>query len=151
MAGVGLTAKKRFEQVRRDVKRLDEVNLAIMFECDDWQPPIIKAHNEQSDPTASQATYRVDDLLPRLQALKVEQIELQDRIGIALVLIEAVRTGLGERYASILEWRYIDDIRWGQIKEYGIARTTGYELINIACDWIDSVGISKLMRGDYEL
>ena len=146
-----LTAKKRFEQTRRDVRRLDEVNLAIMFCCDDWQPEQVKAHNEQTDVTASRAIYNVDSLEPRMEALRVEQIELQDRIGIAGELIEATRNGLGERYADILEWRYIDLFSWTDIRKYGIARSTGYELINIACDWIDSVGISKLLHGDYEL
>ena len=146
-----LTAKKRFEQTRRDVRRLNEVNLAIMFCCDDWQPEQVKAHNEQADVTASRAIYNVDSLEPRMEALRVEQIELQDRIGIAGELIEATRNGLGERYADILEWRYIDLLSWTDIRKYGIARSTGYELINIACDWIDSVGISKLLHGDYEL
>ena len=146
-----LTAKKRFEQTRRDVKRLDEVNLAIMYECDDWQPPSVKAHNEQVDTTASRAIYNVDTRDPRIEALTIERIELVDRIGIALELIAAVNAGLGERYSNVLEWRYIDCLRWSQVRERGIARSTGYELINIACDWIDSVGISKLLRGEYEL
>lgn len=147
-----MNAKERFEQTRANVQRLDVVHTCLMNECDDWKPQSVRAHNEQSDPTAQRAIYNVDELADKLDALRKEAYELETFIGQSLVIIQAVRDGFGEIYANLLEWYYIDLLTWTQIStDYEIKRSTCYYLVDIACDWIDSVGISRLLRGDVEI
>lgn len=147
-----MSARERFERTRKAVIRLHDVQLAIMYDCEDWKPPAVKAHNEQADPTASRAIYRVDELADKLEALRKEEAELQSLIGESLVIIAAVRDGFGEIYATLLEHRYIDVWTWGQIyDEYEIQKSTGHYLLGIAFDWIDSVGVSRLLRGEVDV
>lgn len=148
----GLLARERFEQTREDVKRLHEVQLKLMFNCEDWKPPQIKAQNEMTDPTANRAIYNVDELGGKLERLREEESELLERIGVALAIVQGVRDGLGERYADVLEARYIDCWEWKRVKEeLKIKKSTGHNLLSIAFDWIDSVGVSRLLRGDVEV
>lgn len=123
-----------------------------MYECDDWRPEGVKSSSQTSDPTASKAIYAVDDLSAKLQALKSEQAELLKLIGESLAIIDGMRNGFGEIYANLLEWHYVDKRSWTQIHDdYGIPRTTCYYLVDIAFDWIDSVGVSRLLRGVTEV
>lgn len=147
-----MDARTRFERTRRAVDRLDEVHALIMYDCDDWKPPGIKAHNEQSDPTASRAIYTVDELGVKIEALRAEERELEQLIGESLAIISAVRAGLGDDYADVLEWRYIDNRSFGYIAdEYGVSKATAHGRVDIAFDWIDSVGVSRLLRGQTEI
>lgn len=147
-----MNARERFEATRRAIPRLHDVQLAIMYECDDWKPPAIKAHTQTADPTASRAIYRVDELSEKLDALRAEERELTQLIGETLAIIAAVRDGFGEIYASLLDWYYIDMLTWTQISEDSdIKRSTCYYLRDIAFDWIDSVGVSRLLRGEVEV
>lgn len=149
MAG---NAKSRFEQAKRAVARLHEVQLMIMNDCDDWRPPSVSSRNAQPDPTANAAIRHVDELEGKLKALRDEESELIDLIGEALVIIRAVRDGLGDKYADVLEWRYIDCASWDYIcSEYGVIKRTGNRNINIAFDWIDSIGITRIFAGDFEV
>ena len=145
------TARERFEQTRKAIERLADVQALLMTDGDDWQPPTIgKAGN--SDPTASRAIRNVDELADKLQALRQEESELLDTIGESLAIIEGVRNGFGEIYANLLEWRYIDGWTWQRIRDdKGIRRTTGHNLLDIAFDWIDSVGVSRILRGVLEV
>jgi hypothetical protein len=145
-------ARARFESCKRAVVRLREVQLAIMNDCDDWRPPSVSSKHSMSDPTANRAVWRVDELGEQLAALKAEEVELTGEIGEALVVIRAVRDGLGGKYADVMEWRYIDLMKWEAIEhDYGIAKTTGHYLLNIAFDWVDSMGISRLLKGETEV
>ena len=147
-----MNAKERFKRTRQAVKRLHEVQLQIMYECDDWKPPQVKTKTDKSDPTANKAIYNVDELGEKLEALRKEEAELTDFIGVSLAIIQAVRDGFGEIYANLLEWRYIDKWTWKRIDEdFGIRRHDGYDLLDIAFDWIDSVGVSRLLKGDREI
>lgn len=147
-----MNARDRFEQTAKSVKRLNEIKLLLMYECDDWKPPSVRASNETSDPTANKAIYNVDELGEKLEALRKEESELEEFIGLSIGIIIAVGAGLGEKYANVLEWCYIDGLTLGQIsKESGINRTYCYQLVDVAFDWIDSVGISRLIRGENEL
>lgn len=147
-----MSARARFELTRDYVRRLHEIKLLIMYGCDDWKPPRVKARHEMSDPTANRAVYNVDELGEKLDALRQEEAELEEFIGTSLAIIHAVRKGFGEVYANLLEWRYIDGWKWKRIhEEKGITRNVGYYLLNIAFDWIDSVGVSRLLRGENEL
>jgi dihydrofolate reductase len=146
-----MDARTRFERTRAARKRLDEINLLIMFD-DDWHPEGVRASNETSDPTANRAIYIVDEREEELKALLAEQCELQDFIGLSLVIIEGVRDGFGEIYATLLDHRYIDVWTWRRIHdELGITRDRGRYLLDVAFDWIDSVGVSRLLAGKTEL
>lgn len=147
-----MQARERFEETRRSINRLDEVHALIMYECDDWKPPTIRARGEKSDPTANRAAYNVDELAEKLAALRREESELTEFIGVTLAIIAAVRSGFGEIYANVLEWRYVDGWTWKRIhEEHGIKRHVGYYLVNIAFDWVDSIGVSRLLKGQYEI
>lgn len=147
-----MNAKERFQRTKRSVKRLHEVQLQIMYECDDWKPPQVKTKTDKSDPTANKAIYNVDELGEKLEALRKEETELTDFIGVSLAIIEGVRNGFGEVYANLLEWHYVDGLKIAQISEdRRINRTYCYQLIDIAFDWIDSVGVSRLLNGETEV
>ena len=147
-----MNARERFERTRRSVARLNEVKLLIMYGCDDWRPAHIRAKTDKPDPTANEAMHRVDVLGEQLDELKREQDELESFIGVTLAIIAQVRAGFGEIYANLLEWHYIDGRTWTNISEdTGIKRSTCYYLRDIACDWVDSVGVSKLLKGEIEL
>ena len=145
-----MNAKERFQRTKRAVKRLHEVQLQIMYGCDDWKPPQVKTKTDKSDPTANKAIYNVDELGEKLDALRSEESELIELIGTSIAIIAQVRAGFGEIYANLLEWHYIDGQTWTQISEdRNVNRTYCYELVDIAFDWIDSVGISRLLKGDF--
>lgn len=147
-----MNAHERFERTRRSVARLNEVKLLIMYGCDDWRPAHIRAKTDKPDPTANEAMHRVDVLGEQLDELKREESELESFIGTTLTIIAQVRAGFGEIYANLLEWHYIDGRTWTNISEdTGIKRSTCYYLRDIACDWVDSVGVSRLLNGDIEL
>lgn len=147
-----MDAKTRFEATRKAVKRLDDVHALLMHGGDDWKPESVRSAHETSDPTAQRAIYNVDEQAEKLEALRAEERELTDLIGESLVIIAAVRDGFGEIYASLLEWRYIDRETWTTIHDdHGIPKSTGHYLLGIAFDWIDSVGVSRLLKGDIEL
>lgn len=147
-----MNAKERFEATRRAIGRLAEVQALIMYDCDDWQPESVHSAHEVSDPTARQAIYAVDELADKLEALRKEERELTDLIGDTLAIIDAVKQGFGTIYGNLLEWHYIDGQTWTQIhEERGIPRSTCYYLRDIAFDWIDSVGVSRLLRGEVEV
>lgn len=146
---MAIGARAFFEQTRDAVRRLDDVHALIMSGCDDWRPDGGRGSGI-GDPTAAKAIRNVDVLADKLDALRAEERELTDTIGEALALIEAVRDGLGEGYGDVLEWRYIDCCDWKRVQEeHGIKRHIGYYRVNVAFDWVDSIGFARLLRGDY--
>lgn len=146
-----MTARERFERTRDAVRRLDDVHALIMSGCDDWHPDGGKGAGI-GDPTANRAIRNVDVLADKLDALRAEERELTSLIGDSLVIIEGVRRGLGERYGDVLEARYIDCWEWATVTaHYEIPKSTGGYMLGIAFDWIDSVGVARLMRGEYEV
>ena len=147
-----MDARERFRATRAAIPRLNDVKLLLMNDCEDWKPPQVKAKTDKSDPTANQAIYNVDERAEKIEALRREESELEDLIGTSLAIIEAVRNGFGEEYANLLDARYIDNSSWKDIQnDYGIARRTGYNMLSVAFDWIDSVGISRLLKGETEV
>lgn len=145
-------AKERFESTRSAVYRLNDVKTAIMLEGDDWKPEGVRVRSAKPDPTASRAIYRADELPLVMHNLRQEERELEDYIGQSLKLIHAVRCGIGDKYADILDWIYIDLLSWPQISSlHGVPKSTGCERRNVALDYIDSAGIQALLRGDVEL
>lgn len=151
MGNADMSAKDRFEATRSAVYRLNDVKTAIMLEGEEWKPSQPKSRG-LSDPTARKAIYRADELAQVLENLRHEEHELENYIGTSLALIEAVRKGLGDKYADILEWLYIDCASWTYIIDtYGVKRSTAFFRRGVAFDWIDSIGIRELLRGEYEL
>ena len=151
-----MNARERFEATRKAVKRLAEVQALIMYDCDDWKPPGVKARHETSDPTANRAIYNVDELSEKLEALRAEESELIALIGESGDIIRAVRAGFNEQYADWLEHRYIDLWTWAQFAdELGMEQKKAREKVRYWCgvtfDWIDSVGVSRLLRGQVEI
>ena len=147
-----LSMRERLNQTKKDVKRLNDIHLQIMFECDDWKPPFVKTKSDKSDPTANRAVYNVDELESKLNSLRAEESELLEHIGFTLRIIDGVRKGLGVKYAEIIEMRYIDLLSWRYIrKTIGVPKSSGYDMISIACDWVDSIGVAKIISGDYEI
>lgn len=144
-------AREWLEAKRRDVRRLDEVHRLLMHECEDWRPETSRPPGI-SDPTARQAIYRAGELEERMEALRAEERELVESIGQALVLIESVREGLGERYADILEAIYIDRLSMRDAADrLGISKSSIHQWRNVALDWIDSVGIGRVIHREWEL
>ena len=144
-------ARERFEQTRKAIERLDYVHALLMSGGEDWQPANV-GKSGTSDPTAARAIKNVDELAEKLEALRQEETELTDFIGVSLAIIEGVRDGFGEIYANLLEWHYIDGQTWTQIsKDKKLNRTYCYQLVDVAFDWIDSVGVSRLIRGETEV
>lgn len=147
-----MRARERFEQTRSAIKRLVEVQALIMYGCDDWRPDAVRVPGKVPDPTANEAIRNVDVLAGKLEALRAEEAELIAFIGSSLQIIQAVRDGFGDKYGDVIEWRYVDCLPWDEIEScYHIKRANGNYLIGIACDWVDSVGISCLLREKKEL
>ena len=145
-------AKRRFELTYMAIGRLNDVKRLIMYECDDWKPPDVPNRHQTSDPTAQAAIYRVDELGEKLEALKLEESELERFIGETLKILDAVNSGFGEIYANLLERRYVDGQTWQEIyDDTGVKKSRGHYLLNIAFDWIDSVGMARVLSGRYEL
>ena len=119
---------------------------------DDWKPESVRAAHETSDPTAQRAIYNVDEQAEKLEALRAEERELTNLIGESLAIIRAVRDGLGDKYADALDARYIEAWTFSRIaEEFDIAKSTAKERVDVALDWIDGVGVSRLLRGQTEL
>lgn len=142
-----MSARDRFVQTRSAVVELNNIKALIMSDGDDWKPPGVKVH-AVSDPTASRAIRNVDEWGEQLAELRKREAELEHFIGTTLAIIEAVRSGLGSDYADILDKRYIDCLTWVQMD---MPKSTGKMKVAIAFDWIDSVGVSRLLRKDYEV
>ena len=147
-----MTARDRFTATYRAVIELNNIKALIASDGDDWKPPGVHAPGV-SDPTASRAIRNVDYWGVKLEELRKRETELEDFIGVTLQLIEAVRAGLGHDYADLLDQRYIDGFAWRDVTLRGevVPRSTGKRKIAIAFDWIDSVGVSHLLRGEYEV
>ena len=142
-----MTARDRFVQTRQAVIELNNIKALIMSDGDDWKPPGVKVH-AVSDPTASRAIRNVDEWGEQLAELRKREAELEHFIGVSLAIIEAVRSGLGSDYADLLDARYIDCLTWVQMD---MPKSTGKLKVAIAFDWVDSIGISRLLRGEVEV
>ena len=142
-----MSARDRFVQTRSAVVELNNIKALIMSDGDDWKPPGVKVH-AVSDPTASRAIRNVDEWGEQLAELRKREAELEYFIGVTLAIIEAVRSGLGSDYADILDKRYIDCLTWQQMD---MPKSTGKLKVAIAFDWVDSIGISRLLRGEMEV
>ena len=147
-----MTARERFTQTRKAVIELNQIKLSIMYQGEDWKPDNIRVPGV-SDPTANAAIHNVDEWESKLPILRKREEELEAFIGLSLVIIKAVKNGLGREYAEILEQRYIDCLPWRDVEIDGekVKKSTGKMRVSVAFDWIDSIGITRLMRGDYEV
>ena len=149
---LAMTARDRFVQTRKAVIELWNVQALISEGGDDWKPEDVHGGGI-GDPTASRACYNMDVWGERLEQLRERERELIDFIGVTLAIIGAVRLGLGDDYADILDQRYIDGLRWCDVEVDGepVALPTGKRKVAIAFDWIDSIGLTGVLKGEYEL
>lgn len=147
-----MSARERFAQTRKAVIELNTIKALIMFDGDDWKPSNVRAQGI-SDPTAARAIRNVDEWGERLQELRSRENELERFVGVSLALIQAVRDGLGDDYADILEQRYIDCFSWRDVELDGerVPKSTGKMKVAIAFDWVDSIGVSRLLKGETEV
>ena len=144
--------RDRFVQTRNAVVELANIQALISEQGDDWKPDNVRG-SDVSDPTAARAIYNVDVWGEKLAHLRELENELLEFIGVTLAIIEGVRIGLGDDYAEILDQRYIDGLRWCDVMVDGksVSSATGKRKVAIAFDWIDSVGLTGVLGGDYEL
>ena len=142
-----MSARDRFVATRKAVIELDNLHALIMTDGEDWKPPGVHVKGI-ADPTASRAIRNVDEWGAQLVELRKRESELEHFIGTTLAIIEAVRSGLGADYADLLDARYIDCLTW---KQMDVAKSTGKMKVAIAFDWVDSIGISRLLRGEIEV
>lgn len=146
-------ARERFVMTREYcVHELPTIQALIATHGDEWQPDRIKAPGN-SDPTASRAIHNVDEWGDELAILREREAWLLDFIGFTLEIIEGVRSGLGEKFADVLDQRYIDGYEWRDVLINGqpINKRTGQRIVNVAFDWLDSVGMADVAGGRYEL
>lgn len=147
-----MTSRNRFVLVRKQVVEMDMLRAQLEESGDDWHPQGVKGSGI-SDPTANRAAYNVDVLGDKLDEMRARLEELEDSVGLALAIIEGVRVGLGDIYAELLDQRYIDGLPWKFVTYKGevVKKSTGKAKVALAFDWIDSLGIAKILGGDYEI
>lgn len=146
-----MSARDRFAQTRKAVCELATVQALLWSQGDDWVPDA-PGRAEVSDPTANRAIYNVEELGAKLDGYRRREAELIEFIGGTLAIIEGVRRGLGEDYANVLDCYYIDGFTWREVsKELGESVSTCKRQRDIACDWVDSLGVAHVLSGDYEI
>lgn len=85
----------------------------------------------------------------RAGELRAGVAEAERVVGRALRVIEGVRRGIGERYADVLDMRYVDAMPWDEVAQrMGCSERTARRVRDVACDYVDSVGMAGAMRGD---
>ena len=141
-----MTARETFEQAREAARRIEQ----LQFELELAEPPRRATGGPSApgngDPTARSAEWRVDALADKAREME----QLQALVGEALRVIEGVRSGLGERYAMVLERHYIDRAGWTEIAdETGVTSRTLVRWRDVACDWVDSVGHAHARIGTH--
>ena len=147
-----MTARERFVRTRKYVIELDAIKAKLSEHGEDWRPEGVKTQ-DIGDPTGNQAAYNIDVLGDVLEQLRNREEELETFIGQTLGLIHHVSIGLGYEYAEILDQRYIDGLEWADVRVDGhkVNRQTGNRKVSVAFDWIDSLGMTRILSGDYEL
>lgn len=146
-----MTARDRFVETRKAVVELGAIRARLSEHGEEWRPETVYV-NEISDPTANQAVFNVDVLGDELERLRQREKELAEFVNVSMRLIGHVKIGLGFEYADLLTKRYIDGLSWGQlVAECNRSKSTMKRMASVSFDWIDSLGVTKILRGDYEL
>jgi hypothetical protein len=110
--------------------------------CLPWQtkgsPMYGSMGGSTSDPTATQAMGRIEDLEGRIATLTTKVDESERVVGDCLAMLDAMRHELGERYAKVLEIYYIDCAStWSEVAhEMGRHRDTIRAWRDEAIEWI---------------
>lgn len=140
------TSRAFFAAVRRAVRELEVVERVIAGED---EPHHGGGHSGggrsgTSNPTASAA---ISEITAQERAAE-RRPELEDRIGAGLAAVSAVRRGLGDTYADVLDRYYIDCATWADIAdEMDVSRDTAQRRRDIACDWLDSTARGQFPCG----
>jgi hypothetical protein len=145
--GQSLTeAREYFETVRSECRKMEELQFQ-MAECADG----IRAASYEAgaasavgNPTERRA---LSDL-ERSSRLEAGMQELADDVAEALALISGVGQIMGERYAKVLEARYIDGMTWDDVAlAADVSRRTAMRCRDTACDLIDALGRAHILQG----
>ena len=98
-----------------------------------------------SDPTAARAIYLADND-DKVRAFARKQLRrCEFEVGAGLELVESIRRGMGDRYASALEAHYIDLMTLRMIAECeGVSKAAIQQRIDIALDWADCQPFARL-------
>lgn len=126
-----------FGAVRRAVPRMDELRYTLEFGME-FSGCAAGRNPNPSDPTGNRAIYLADneDALMRQAQRKIAQCE--ELIGVALVVIDAVRAGLGDRYADALDAHFVDCLSLhGCAHRLDISTSSVKRYLSIAQDWCD--------------
>ena len=66
---------------------------------------------------------------------------------------EEVRVPKGDptctKALHLLDWS--DKLATLEARDMGMNKSTGKHRVSVACDWVDSLGVSKILAGDYEI
>lgn len=144
--------RERFAATARAVRELREVNMLLANGGQDWRPQGARG-SELSDPTATTAIYNAEELAEKLEGLRNRRKVLTAYIAATSAMIDAVRIGLGGKYADVLTQRYIRCRKWSEIRRHGepVPVSTGKMWVAVAFDWLASIGMTGLARYEYEL
>ncbi len=139
------TARAFFAAVRRAVGELEVVERVIAGEEEPSHGGghAVGGRSGTSNPTASAA---ISEITAQERAAE-RRPELEDRIGAGLAAVYAVRRGLGDRYADVLDRYYIDRATWADVaEEMDVSRDTAQRTRDVACDWLDSTARAEMAR-----
>ena len=141
------TARAFFAAVRRAVGELETVERVMAGEIEPRHGGGGGGgHSGVSNPTESTVIREVT----AQERVAERRPELEDRIGAGLAAVYAVRRGLGDRYADVLDRYYIDCVTWADVaSEMRVSRDTAQRARDVACDWLDSaarVDIARLIE-----
>lgn len=139
------TARAFFASVRRAVGELEVVERVIVGEIEPRYGGNGggSGHSGVSNPTESTV---IREVTAQERAAE-RRPELEDRIGAGLAAVYAVRRGLGDRYADVLDRYYIDRATWADVaEEMDVSRDTAQRTRDVACDWLDSTARAEMAR-----
>ena len=137
------TARAFLASVRRAVGELEAVERVLAGEIEPRHGGSVGGHSGVSNPTESAAISEIT----AQERVAERRPELEDRIGAGLAAVYAVRRGLGDRYADVLDRYYIDRATWADVaEEMDVSRDTAQRTRDVACDWLDSTARAEMAR-----
>lgn len=138
-------AREYFEHVSTLPRRIEEVNAAIVEGGEGLRPrPRHGGHSGPHDPTAARAIGHME----AVERLEFELESMQAEIAEAHRVCVGVSRAMGDNYGSVLEMYYIDLLTWDEVAaELGAAKRTCIRWRDVACDWVDAVGIPRAKAG----
>ena len=136
-------AREYFAHIATLPRRIEDVNSAIVEGGEGLRPRTGTASGPH-DPTAARAIWHME----AIERLECELEWMQAEIAEAHRVCVGVSLAMGDNYGSALEMHYIDLLTWDEVAaELGAAKRTCIRWRDVACDWVDAVGIRRAMAG----